>query len=87
VARAGTIVAGSIQVAPVSDTQTYDYQIRVNGTTVATISLPASTLGASSTALSVAIVANDVITTFLTRTSGSVTSAFTNEHGTVQVNS
>jgi hypothetical protein len=83
--RAGTIKGASIQVDVIDATRTFDLDIRLNGTSVATLALPVSTLGAHSTALSVAVAAGDVITTFMVKTSGGGASTFNEEHAMVEV--
>lgn len=82
--RAGTITAGSIQVNTTS-TNDYNLDIRINGTSVVTVPLAAGTTGNSSTGLSVAVSANDVLTAFLVRTSGSGGSGFNQELAVVEV--
>lgn len=69
--RAGTIVGASVQVSPQADTiQSYDVEIHRNGVLAATLPLPAGSLGASTTSLSVPVVVGDVITVWMGRTSG-----------------
>lgn len=83
--RAGTITAGSIQVDAADGARSYNYDIRVNGVSVATIALPSGSTGASSVALAVPVVVGDVVTTFMVRTAGVGASTFGEEHGIVEI--
>lgn len=82
--RAGTITGASIQVN-IASANSYDLDIRVNGVSVATLALAAGLTGASTTAFTVAVAANDVITAFLVRTAGAGGSGFNEEHAMVEV--
>lgn len=84
--RAGTISGGSITVNAASAND-YDLDIRVNGVSVATVPLPAGSTSAFSSALAVPVVAGDIITVFLVRTSGSGGSGFNNEQALIEISS
>lgn len=83
--RAGTITAASIQVNAADATRTYNLEVRVNGISVATVTLATTTTGNHSAALSAAFVAGDLITAFLVRTAGAGASTFTSESALVEV--
>lgn len=82
--RGGTITAASVQVN-VTSTNDYNLDMRINGVSVATQPLAAGTLGSSAVTFSVAVSANDVLTAFLVRTSGSGGSAFNEMLAVVEV--
>lgn len=82
--RAGTIVGGSIAVNAVS-ANTYDLQIRVNGVSAAVVTLAAGLTSAQTIALSIAVVAGDIITAFMVRTAGAGGSTFNEEHAVVEI--
>lgn len=83
--RAGTITGASIQVDAVDATRAYNLDIRINGVSAVTLALPVSTIGAHSTALSVAVAAGDVLTAFMVKTAGAGASTFSEEHGMIEV--
>jgi len=84
--RAGTITGGSISVNTASAND-YNLEIRVNTLTVATVPLPAGSTVAFSSALSAPIAAGDVVTVFMTRTSGSGGSGFNQQQAIVEITS
>lgn len=83
--RAGAIVGASIQVNMVDASRTFDLQIWQNGASVATVSLPLSTLGAARSDLNVAVAVGDLILAYLVRTTGVGASTFSNEHAMIEV--
>ena len=82
--RAGTITGASIAVNATS-ANSYDLDIRINGSSVATLALAAGNTGASSVALSVAVSVGDVLTAFMVRTAGSGGSGFTEQSAAIEV--
>jgi hypothetical protein len=80
----GIIVGGSIGVSNSPSANDYNLEIRVNGVTVATVALVAGQVKAFAN-LSVAVVAGDVVTAFMVRTSGSGGSTFNNQQAIVQI--
>jgi hypothetical protein len=82
--RGGTITAASIQVGAVDSSRNYNLSIRVNGTEQATVALN-GVLGNSNAALNLPVAANDVITAWITRTSGTGVSSFTQESALIEV--
>ena len=84
---AGTIDNASIQVNAADGARTYQLQIRVNGVTVATLTLVSGTTGndTCTSPISAAVVCGDVITAFLVRTAGVGGSTFTAESALVEV--
>lgn len=82
--RGGTITAASVQVNTTS-ANGYDLDMRVNGVSAATLPLAAGTLGNSTVAPSVPVSANDILTAFLVRTSGSGGSTFNEMLAVVEV--
>jgi len=83
--RPGTITGGSIQVNVVDAVRAYKLSIRVNGVEVALVALPVATLGASSVALAVAVVAGDLLTAFMVLTAGAGASTFTDTIAMIEV--
>jgi len=83
--RAGTITGASIQVDVVDAGQAFDLHVYKNGASVATVNLPANTLGASSAALAVAVAVGDLLTLFVIRSGAGGSSVFANMHGMVEV--
>jgi hypothetical protein len=84
--RPGSITAASIQVNVNDAGRTYDLEIRVNGSPVATVTLPAGpNAGAHDTTLAVPVVAGDHVQAFMVRTAGGGMSSFTSEHATVEI--
>lgn len=84
---AGTISNASIQVNAADGARSFNLEIRVNGVTVATLALPAGSIGADTCTapIAVAVACGDVITTFLVRTAGAGQSTFTDESAMVEV--
>jgi hypothetical protein len=83
--RPGTITGGGIVVDAADASRTYDLQILVNGVSAAVIALALSTLVAYSTALSVAVVAGDVVSMQMVKTSGTGASTFNDMHAYVEI--
>jgi len=84
--RSGTIVGATVQVAPVADgIRSYNLDIYVNGASVATLALAAGSIGVSTTAFAVAVVANDVITAYMIKTAGVGASTFDEVQALVEV--
>lgn len=75
ISDAGRIVGASVSV-DTSDTNTYDLEILVNGSTVATLTLVAGTTSSNTFALSATVSAGDKLSTRMTRTAGSGSSTF-----------
>lgn len=71
------IMGASIQVNVIDAIRTFNLSIRVNGIEQATIPLGLSLLGAQNVALNIPLIATDVITLFVVRTSGTQASTFT----------
>lgn len=84
---AGTIDNASIQVDAADGARTFNLEIRVNGVTVATLTLVSGTTGndTCTVPISAAVVCGDVITAFLVRTAGVGASTFANEAALVEV--
>jgi hypothetical protein len=85
ISRAGRITAGSIRVNAGDSSRTYNLDIRVNGSSVATVPLALSTLSNSLSNLSVSVAVGDIMTAFLVRTSGSGASTFGEMLASVEV--
>ncbi len=79
VTTAGTISRASLEVNLPDAVRSYVLDIRVNGLSVATVPLPATSTGAHSAALANAVVAGDRVTTFIVLTAGVGASTFTQE--------
>lgn len=74
--QARTLLGASIQVDAVDATRAYKLSIRKNGVEVALLSLPISTIGAHTVALSIAFAAGDYVTLWVAKTSGAGASTF-----------
>lgn len=83
--RAGTITGASVQVNVVDASRDYNLSIRVNGIEVATLALPAGSLGNDTVALSSPLAAGDLLSAFLVRTAGSGASTFDEETAFVEI--
>jgi len=83
--RVGTLTGASIQVDVVDASRTFDLQIHQNGGSVATVSLPLSTLGASRSDLNIAVAVGDLMQAFVVRTAGVGASTFANILGMIEV--
>lgn len=82
--RAGRITGGSISVN-ISSLNDYDLDIRINGLSVATVSMVAGLTSASSVLLSAAVAVGDIVTAFMVRTAGSGGSGFSEMHAVVEI--
>jgi hypothetical protein len=71
------IMGASIQVNVIDALRTFNLSIRVNGIQQDTVPLGLSLLGAQNVALNIPLLATDVVTLFLVRTSGTQASTFT----------
>ena len=83
----GTISGASIAVNVPDNTRDYELEIRVNGSTAATIPLPSGDTVAFSNSLSAPVVPGDIVTVFLVRTSGGGASTFSDEQALVSIKS
>jgi len=83
--RTGLLTGGSIQVDMADAVRTYNFEIRRNGITVATVALPVATTGNQSTAFAVSIVSTDIITAFMVKTAGAGASTFGQIYGLVEI--
>lgn len=82
--RAGTITGASIAVN-VASANSYNLDVRINGSSVATLALAAGATSNSTVALSVAVVVGDILTAFMVRTAGSGGSTFSEQSAAVEV--
>lgn len=84
--RAGKITGASFRVDVVDASRAYKLSIKKNGSEVASVALPTSTLAARDTTFSgVTFVAGDRISVSVERTSGTGTSSFGNASATVEI--
>jgi hypothetical protein len=74
--RAGTLKAGWLQVSDIDATRAFKLSVKINGSEVESVSLPVSTLGATSLAFTTTFAANDILTISVERTSGTGASTF-----------
>lgn len=85
VVEPGSMIGLSIQVNVIDAVRDYELQARVNGVTVATLPLPASTLGAEALVGPFAIAAGDRVTAFVVLTAGAGDSTFDDINAQVEV--
>ena len=81
---AGTITGLSIAVDVADGSNNYTLEIRRGGAAIVTLTLNGVTSNRNS-ALSVAVLAGDILTAFLIRTSGVGASAFSEEHVVLEI--